>query len=486
MLAMPDIKHIKNLRNEKSFSINAITKRTGISWITAKKYADQDHLPSEATPRKRGMMYDEKWGEIVSDWLFEDRALQKKLRRNNKGIYLDLKKEGFPGSYRTVCHFIADWKDTHGLESENGGKAFERLNHPPADAQVDFGLTEAVQDGKFKDIHCLIMSLPYSNGGYAVPLPSENQECFLEGLKTLFEQLGAVPRKIRIDNLAAAVVKARGTHGETVFTESFEHFALHYGFEPEACNARRGNEKGHVENKVGYIRYNFFTPSPTIRDLKHLREMLWDKTKKDQERCHYKKEQPIADLLAEERKYCLALPEEPYPVFKQTTAKANKYGEITLDNELIHVPNTHHHSYIHLITYWDRFTVLSPHGEVLGEGYRPYMNHKREIPWQPILKNWYQKPRSIPYSRYFNYLPGRIASYLSIESKEWRKERVKSILAFLSTHTMEEINEMFYELIPHDNAEETSGPHHPYDVNWDKYDSLQPGHVASTEEDQHE
>ncbi|WP_202079834.1 hypothetical protein [Caldalkalibacillus salinus] len=81
---MPEIKHIKKLRNEKCLSINAITKRTGISWVTAKKYADIDQLPSEEIPKKRGMMYEEKWGEIVSDWLIEDAALKAKLRRNNK------------------------------------------------------------------------------------------------------------------------------------------------------------------------------------------------------------------------------------------------------------------------------------------------------------------------------------------------------------------------------------------------------------------
>lgn len=481
MLAMPDIKHIKKLRDEKSFSINAITKRTGISWITAKKYADNDYLPSEEIPPKQGMMYDEEWGEIVADWLIEDYALKKKLRRNNKIMYKQLKDKGFPGSYRTVCNFIAEWKDTHSSEVEKGKEAFERLNHPPAEAQIDFGMTEVVQDGHYKDIHCLIMSLPYSNGGYTAPLPAENQECFLEGLKNLFSQLGVVPRKLRIDNLAAAVVKARGTHGETIFTEAFEQFAMHYGFHPEACNSRRGNEKGHVENKVGYVRYNFFTPSPVIRDLEHLQEMLGEKTIEDHKRLHYKKGEKVAELLEEEKRHCLALPEKTYPVFKQRQVKANKYGEISLDKELIHVPGSHHYSYLHLITYWDRYKVISPHGEIIGQGARPYMNHAREIPWKPVLENWFHKPRSITYSRYFDYLPGRIASYLNIESKEWKKERVRLVLSLLLHRTMEEINEKFYELIPDDISHDSSLTDHPYDVNWGIYDSLQPGKQSEEE-----
>lgn len=53
------------------------------------------------------------------------------------------------------------------------------------------------------------MSYPCSNAAFVVPLPSENQECFLQGLKLLFHQAKGVPKKIRIDNLTPAVKKIR-------------------------------------------------------------------------------------------------------------------------------------------------------------------------------------------------------------------------------------------------------------------------------------
>jgi hypothetical protein len=34
-------------------------------------------------------------------------------------------------------------------------------------------------------------------------------------------------------------------------------FAAHYGFKPVACNRAKGNEKGRVENGVGYVKGNF-------------------------------------------------------------------------------------------------------------------------------------------------------------------------------------------------------------------------------------
>lgn len=473
MLAMAEVNYIKHLRNQKSHSINKISKELNINWRTAKKYADEEQTPDEKITPKNGMMYEEKWGEIVSDWLFEDEKLKRKLRRNNKKIFSDLKQMGFKGSYRTVCYFISDWKEGKDRPDDGRDKNFERLNHPPAEAQVDFGITEAVKDGKYIDVHCLIMTLPYSNTGFCVPLPGENQECFLYGLKTMFNQLGGVPRKIRIDNLKAAVIKPRGKNEEAQFTEEFLQFSNYFGFEAQACNPRSGNEKENVENKVGYVRYNFVTPSPVIRDLEDLANILNEHLIKDRARLHYEKKITIQDLLNEEIEHLLVMPEEDYPVFKKESVKANKYGDITIDQTKVHIPKGYNYNHLHLIKYWDKFKVISPLGEILYTDYRPYMNKGRKIPWPSILKSWLHKPRVINYSRYSNYLPGRIREYLSIDNLNLRKERLSVIISLLTTNDINEINERFYELITKQNEGENRESSHPYDVDWAKYDALQ-------------
>ncbi len=42
MLAMPEIHHIKHLREKKGLSLSEIVRRTGFNWRTVKKYADGD------------------------------------------------------------------------------------------------------------------------------------------------------------------------------------------------------------------------------------------------------------------------------------------------------------------------------------------------------------------------------------------------------------------------------------------------------------
>lgn len=140
-------------------------------------------------------MYKEKWGEIVADWLWEDQKLKKKQRRTNKKFFQKLKDMGFNGSYRTLCYFVKEWREGRYNTEETRDKNSESLIHPSAEAQLDFGIMEAVKEGKYVDIHCLVMTLPFSNTAYAMALTSGNQECVLQGLKEIFEQLGGVPKK---------------------------------------------------------------------------------------------------------------------------------------------------------------------------------------------------------------------------------------------------------------------------------------------------
>src|SRR5690625_93154 len=351
MLTMPEINSIKCLRNDKSLSINAIADIHNINWRTAKKYAGDDQIPAESMKKRKGMMYEEKWGEIVSDWLLEDQKLKKKSRRTNKQLFACLQEMEFPGSYRTVCNFIQEWRDGRSLSEEGFDKNYERLSHPPAEAQLDFGLMEAVKDGKYIDVHCLVMTLPFSNDAYTVPLPGENQECLFYGMKKIFDQLGGVPRKIRIDNMKTAVIKPRRRNEETVFTNEFLKFANFYGFEPQACNAYSGNEKGNVENKVGYIRYNFINPAPVINDLNHLTQLLEKQLTEDRNRIHYEKKRPINELLEEELQFLRALPDEEYPVFKEEKARANKYGEIVIDKTKVYIPKGYNYSQLAPLMY---------------------------------------------------------------------------------------------------------------------------------------
>ncbi|MGY3750543.1 DDE-type integrase/transposase/recombinase [Vagococcus acidifermentans] len=332
-----------------------------------------------------------------------------------------------------------------------------------------FGTMEVVHEGSFKEVKTLVMTFPFSNAGFAVVLPAENQECLLEGMKELFKQAGGVPTKIRIDNMSTAVVTRKSRTAPAVLTDGFLQFATHYGFETQVCNPRSGHEKGSVENKVGYVRYHFFAGSPIMKDFTSFNHELAIQLVKDQERRHYEKGVPIKELWQEEKNDLLNLPEMSYPVFKEIEVKANKYNEISLDGARLHIPRCRNHSLLFCLLKSETYQLFNGQGEVIDEGPRPYMHKKRDIDWMTIFMDWRRKLRSMPYSRYWKYLPSRIQLFLSHPDWQTQAHRVEQLINFLTTQDMLSIEENLYELLSESKDPDI------YEVTWQSYDQfLQP------------
>lgn len=441
MLAMPEVNYIKHLRENEDLSINEIARKTGRNWRTVKKYADEEDFQQDLSFKKKGMMYEERFGEIVNYWLEEDMKLKRKDRRTNKKIYEQLKNEyGFKGSYRTVCNYIQEQKP---LLKESKIERHERLEHPPGEAQVDFGNMTVVKDGAYKDIKLLILSFPYSNAGFAYPLPAENQECFLEGLQQLFKQAGGVPTYLRIDNLTAAVVTI-GKGDNRTYTDGFLRFQWHYGFEVQPCNPSSGHEKGNVEKKVGYTRNNLFTTAPIMENFPQLTMWLKEEMVKDRNRPHYDKDALIEELWKEDNKHLKALPLTDLSIFSVKSTKVNKYGEIEIDGERYVIHKAKMKQSLVIKMEWNQFICFTNDGEIVYQEERPYMNTTRAIPWMDILKDWERKPRAVRYSRFFKYLPIKIQEYLIYSSEEIRS-RVIGIRKLLERYTFEDIEKILEE-----------------------------------------
>lgn len=115
----------------------------------------------------------------------EDTCLPKKQRHTATRIYQRLvDEEKFTGSARTVRDFVKKRREALVIEE---GQAYQKLEHPGGEAQVDFFTIQVSKDGQLLEYKLLVASFPYSNAAFVYPLPEEDQECFLEGLKQVFE-----------------------------------------------------------------------------------------------------------------------------------------------------------------------------------------------------------------------------------------------------------------------------------------------------------
>jgi len=420
MLVMAEIKYIKHLREKESKSIQAIADTLDINWRTAKKYADcQDFNITLPRKRKRRRTVMDPYEDMVDTWLLEDKNLPCKQRHTAKRIHDRLVVEhGFGGAERTVREYVAFRKRHLGQQKEK----FIQLSKPEAYAQADFGKFHAFRNGALTAFQYLVLSFPYSNAGFAQVLPGENSECLLEGLKWIFEYMGCVPREIRFDNLTAAVTLKKKNRK---ICEAFDRFCLHYGFKAEFCNIGKANEKGHVENKVGYSRRNWFVPIPSIDDISAYNQQLFADAEDDLSRPHYEQEGTLQERFSNEKSEFLSLPGKPFEVMRWDTATVDKYGRIKLDGYHYHGVPAGPGDRVFLKASWDILQVLNQDYEIMAQYPRVYRQEDAAINWHVQFTLFSRKPGGVRHSVHFSFLPTPVQNYLSIEDKAELKQRLR-------------------------------------------------------------
>lgn len=326
---MPVIETIRKLDRE-GYSGREIASLLSLSRNTVAKYLRMDDFsPCENSRLGRVNSSRVMTPEVKAfiDRILEgDKRAPRKQRHTALRIYQRLVSDlGFTGSYRTVSRYVNLWKKTNRV----GRSEFMELDWQPGYAQIDFG-SVSVESwlGLDRSVYMLVVSLPHSNARYVQLCQAQNAECLTDGLRKIYEHLGFVPHTQVFDNATAA---GRRQGDKVTESELFRLFKVHYGFQARYCNPYSGNEKGHVENSVGFLRRNLFTPVPTVNDLhEYNKELLirCDELTKDD---HYRKGVPIYQLLDQDRGEGLALPSKPFTSVRYDVKKTDKCGRVKID-----------------------------------------------------------------------------------------------------------------------------------------------------------
>ena len=238
-------------------------------------------------------------------------------------------------------------------------------------------------------------------------------------MKRIFEHIGGVPARLRFDNMTTAVARVlRGT--ERVLTDGFNRFMLHYRFQADFCNPASGNEKGNVENKVGYSRRNAFVPVPKIAAFADFNEYLWEWCEKDAQRTHYIRKVPIQELWEEERSKLLELPAYDFPVFRYTTLTVGKSGFTTIDANRYGLSPTLAGETVQAKIFFDHVEFFHDHIPV-GQFKRSYGSNEEIYDWTQYVTTLCRKPGAIEHTRFFRQMPDGWQSFLSQSQGKERK-----------------------------------------------------------------
>lgn len=197
-----------------------------------------------------------------------DKKSPRKQRHTIQRLFDRLKEErGYEGGYTILRDYVSKKRQRFGRE------VFVPLTHEAGSCQVDFGEASAIIGNTQCELHLFVMDLPQSDGCFVKAYYRETMEAFLDGHVSGFEFFGGVPGSILYDNTRLAVSKIVG-QGTRQKTQSFSELESHYLFKAHFARVGKGNDKGNVENLVGYARRTFMVPLPRFETLEALNEYL--------------------------------------------------------------------------------------------------------------------------------------------------------------------------------------------------------------------
>lgn len=233
---------IRLLAQEKGLKASQIAAELQLDIKTVEKWMERESFQQRQSPQRASKL-DAFKSQIV--------ALLDRHPYTAQQIFQQLQQQGYAGGYSILKDYIR-------LVRPVRKPAFLMLEFAAGEcAQVDWGQYGSVPVGSTRRrLSFFLMVLCHSRMLYLEFTLSEAMDQFLTCHRHAFEFFGGVPEKIMIDNLKVGVVRHPAGQ-KALFNPRYLDFAAHYGFQPAACNIRKGNEKGRVENGVGYVKKNF-------------------------------------------------------------------------------------------------------------------------------------------------------------------------------------------------------------------------------------
>jgi len=195
---------------------------------------------------------------IINTLLEEnDRKMQQGMRKQilkKIDILQLLQEQGLEVGYTTVCNYICEKRGKSAVSKET----FIRQQYQPGSScEFDWGEIKLNIEGQVSRFQLAVFTSAYSNYRYAVIYKRQDTLAFMESHVSFFEHIGGVYHQMVYDNMRVAVAKFVGKH-EKEPTQALLQMKGHYQFSHRFCNAYSGNEKGHVERSVEYIRRKAF------------------------------------------------------------------------------------------------------------------------------------------------------------------------------------------------------------------------------------
>lgn len=206
-----------------------------------------------------------------------------------------LRGRGYKGAKSAVYELVASLRVKHpSLLVRFEGVAGEFTQHDFGEVWVTFA------NGQRRKVHFFASRLKYSRWIQVTIVPNQQVETLVRTLVEHFEAMGGVPLLAVFDRPTTIAIHWDKSGRVTQWNDTFVQAMFEMGVAVELCWPGRGQEKGAVENLVGWVKGSFFKQRRFVDEADMLLQLVeWLHEANHLRPCRATREIPAARMVAE-------------------------------------------------------------------------------------------------------------------------------------------------------------------------------------------
>jgi transposase len=343
----------------KGVSQREITRKTRKSRNTVRKYIKQyeksrhedvhdlpiteEIMKQPSYKKRRGnkKVLTEKVKDILRGYIHTNEWKKQHYMKKQQMKIIDMHEKlldtGFTISYTTVRNFVNS-------ETAKTKEVFIRRHCDPGhEVEFDWGEIKLEIDGALKPYNLAVFTLPFSNYRFARIYESQSMVCVRDVHVEFINHIGFIPKVFTYDNMRTVVKSFIGT--ERKITDSMINLSNYYQFDIRLCQPRKGNEKGHVERSVEFIRRKAFSSIHSFSCLDEAEAHLLTTLNRINKRKHHEHKERRDELI--KREATISNPAiAPFDASDMVEVRVDKYSTVVINQNHYSVPEGHVGSYI--------------------------------------------------------------------------------------------------------------------------------------------
>jgi transposase len=395
---------IRRMHLRQGISIKEISRQTGLSRNTLRKWLRQDGVEPSYPSRRIATKLDA-YASTLVQWLQADSQRIKRERRTYGQMHQELLSLGYTGSYGRVCAFARKWKQEQSQQAAKAAYIPLKFKHGEA-FQFDWSCEYTFIAGLRRRIELAHTKLCSSRAFWLSAYPSQGHEMLFDAHARAFAAFGGVPQRGIYDNMKSAVDQVLPGKKRKI-NARFEAMTSHYLFEPEFCNVASGWEKGIVEKNVRDRRTSIFSRAKERRwgSFEQLNDWLAEQCRLAWSELNHP-DYPVmkvADVLQDEQLQLMPMP-RAFDGYVELLARVSSTALVHLERNRYSVPTEHAHSMVSLRLYPSYIRVVADGQEVACHA-RCFERSQTRYDWQHYVSLLQRKPGALRNGAPFETMP---------------------------------------------------------------------------------